>query len=164
MKMKIVAFLQNQWFREPKRVEEMLARFTDAAEQRKRRQMFARRALFMGCLTGRRLLECLGHDLCDTIHWENASTIIGDEASSSPPADLEHIKLVLEEQRADAVVAFGKTATLALVDLVPEEDLILAPHPAARGNEVKTRLREVRSDLESRREAFLLAHPVDEFP
>lgn len=150
--MKIVAFLQNQWFKNPARVEEAINARPEA-ERAAFRQRFATRALFMGCLTGQRLLKSLGSELCNQIYWENASRVMGDEASSSPPADHEHIRAVLAEQQPDLILAFGKTAIMALMEIAQDmwpENLLVAPHPAARGPEVITKLKHLATQITER--------------
>lgn len=161
--MKIVAFLQNQWFKNPAGVESAINHRPE--EQRAAfRQRFAQRALFMGCLTGKRLLACLGSPLCNQIYWENASQEMSDHASASPPADHAHIRAVLQEQRPDLILAFGNTAIVALMELVPElwpDNLLTAPHPAARGPDVIAKLKELAREIEERlaEERRALAEP-----
>jgi hypothetical protein len=127
--MKIVSFLQNQWFREPERVKQLYEKYP---EQRER--MIAS-FLFMGCLTGQRLQRVFGEDLCRKITWEEASRNIGGRSSSQFPADINHIKTVLEKHKPIVVLAFGKIVSVPLAQLKEQGapwHLITAPHPAAR--------------------------------
>lgn len=82
---KIVAFLQNQWFRDPERMKRIRE---DVHWKDKPRWHWNATWLFFGCLTGRRLLEALGEDLCSEIYWEEISPEIGGFAASAFPADL----------------------------------------------------------------------------
>jgi hypothetical protein len=125
--MKIVAFLQNTWVRDPDRVRYMIA--THGPDYRRRLIMYA---LFAGCVTGRNLRKQLGQDLCDSIVWEEASTTITGRASDKVLADLSHISATLDLHHPDLVIAFGKVAREALRELIPTLHLIESPHPAAR--------------------------------
>jgi hypothetical protein len=49
----IVAFLQNQWFKDPDRVRQMLTRAESDDIREKLRDRMIHYALFAGCLTGR---------------------------------------------------------------------------------------------------------------
>lgn len=151
---RIVAFLQNQWYKNPARVEKMLAQIEDAGEREKRRQRFATRALFAGCLTGTRLLQALGSPLCNAIYWENASTEISDFASASPPANLDHMRAVLDQQNPELVIAFGKTASNAMLQLRAPEAFIMGPHPAARGPETMAQLKRIAEEIHQRLAPF----------
>ena len=138
--MKLLAVLQNQWFHDPARVREILARRPEL------RRQFCHRALFAGCKTGQVLKSVFG-PLCREIVWENASPQIGDFAASKFPADHLHLRAVLDEVKPDIVLAFGRIAGNALTALVPAEKLIIGPHPTARGADVLPRLREIRARL-----------------
>lgn len=135
--MKIVAFLQNQWFKDPEGIKAMFA------EHPERRERYIEAFLFMGCLTGRRLKSALGEELCAQIIWEEISPEIGGHAASKFPPDLAHIKAVIEKHSPDIIVAFGKIADKGVLkvmgDLCYEKDIskvryFTAPHPAARQN------------------------------
>ena|ERR1700761_9019971 len=139
--MKIVAFMQNQWFDEPDEVRAMLDRQRDCGEftQEQMREKVRRRlihyALFAGCLSGRRLKKTFG-EMTQSIIWEEASREIGGHAASSFPADMDHIKAVLKEESPDVVLTFGKTATQAIEVVrsltTPTWEFIPCCHPAAR--------------------------------
>lgn len=122
---KIVAFLQNQWFKDPERVRAMIARHPEMRNQ------LLTRFLFAGCPTGKKLGRAFG-DLCGRIVWENASPLIGGQASSKFPADLDHIRGVLEAERPDVVLAFGAIAQGGVAACWRGRVLNL-PHPTARG-------------------------------
>lgn len=143
--MKIVAFLQNQWFRDPEGVKAMMI------EHPEQRERFIKAFLFMGCLTGRRLKSALGEKLCDQIVWEEISPEIGGHASSRFPSDLAHIKSVIEKHRPEIVVAFGALAKDGVRAVCCQTEVkhpcaMFAPHPAARQNPMPE-LRALREQL-----------------
>lgn len=83
--MKILAFLQNQWFKNPAAVKAMLDRHPD------KRNEIIKRLLFAGCLSSKRLRAAFG-DLCDRIIWEESSREMADHAGGVFKADTEHIR------------------------------------------------------------------------
>lgn len=139
--MRIVAFLQNQWFRDPERIKAMFA------ENPEHRERYISAFLFMGCLTGKRLQSVFGEDLCDAIIWEEISPEIGGYASSRFPADTAHVTRVLEKHTPTVVLAFGKIANDALRSMVVDAAIIYGPHPAARNGAIEG-LRKMRAELE----------------
>src|SRR4051812_41878052 len=100
----VLAFLQNQWFRNPEKVQRMYE------ENPEHRNDYIRHFLFMGCLTGRRLEQALGEPLCQRIIWEEASPEVGGYASSVFAPDLDHMRKAVEKFSPDIVIAFGKVA------------------------------------------------------
>ena len=129
--MKILAFLQNQWFKDPERIKAIYD------ERPHLRNEFIRQFLFMGCLTGRRLSKAFGDEICQQhIIWEEVSPQIGGHASSVFPADHEHIAAALEKHKPTVIVALGKVAIEALSpDRIPFKcQIFYGPHPAARNN------------------------------
>jgi len=143
--MKVLAFLQNQWVREPDRVKESIARYGEPWRRR-----FISMALFSGCLTGRRLKAALGEDWCQKIIWEEASTEIGGNGRSYFPPDLAHVRRRVVEENPDCVILFGKS-NLALVSgvapFVIGGMVITAPHPAARGAGIPADLKKLADRL-----------------
>lgn len=142
--MKIVAFLQNMWVRNPARVRRMLDRDTTG----KLRERVLAHALFAGCLTGRRLRAGLGEELCDSIVWEEASPVIADNPQDYHAPDPEHIRRVLAKHQPDLVLCFtkrGEQEILAACDC----QVISAPHPAARSADVTEHLERVRLAIET---------------
>lgn len=129
--MKIVAFLQNMWFRDPERMKKI---FVDQFHSD--REHFIRTWLFWSCLTGKRLRSIFGEDLCDEIIWEEQSPEIGGKSSASFPADYSHIRRVLTKHQPQIVIAFGVKAKQALCKIKTEDranwEFLSAPHPAAR--------------------------------
>jgi hypothetical protein len=143
--MKILAFMQNQWFKNPEKVRAQYERYPDM-----RNDLIAR-YLFMGCLSGRRLQAALGEALCDQIVWEEASPEIGGNSASKFPADAKHIAGAIIKHNPDVVFAFGKIASDGVLSAFAEIEshptpinfrLITGPHPAAR-NDPMPRLREM---------------------
>lgn len=124
----ILAILQNQWFREPDRVQEIYDRYPD------KRHYFIRQFLFMGCATGKRLRSALGAELCSHIIWEEAHPKIGGHSGSSFGADLEHIKKAVDSINPELIICFGRIAGDAVKALNLPHQIIYAPHPASRQN------------------------------
>jgi hypothetical protein len=140
----VLAVLQNQWFHNPDNVRAILARRPEA------RPRIIRYSLFAGCRTGQVLRQVFG-DRCSSIIWEEASPQIGSRASSCFPADLVHLQAALDRVKPDVVLAFGRIASDALVQLIPAGgNLIIGPHPTARGAHVLEQLHAMRALLEIR--------------
>lgn len=139
----VLAILQNQWFRDPERVRAFIERRPEL------RRNFIRRALFVGCRTGRVLKAGLGEEWCRKIVWEEASPQIGGEASARFPADLDHLCALLAEVKPDIAIALGKVASDAITTLVPTTKRIIGPHPTARGVDTIAVLRDIRVRLEN---------------
>ncbi|HMJ28588.1 MAG TPA: hypothetical protein VK512_07695 [Xanthobacteraceae bacterium] len=149
--MKVLAILQNQWFRDPDRVRAFIERRPEL------RRNFIRRALFSGCRTGRILKTALGEEWCRKIVWEEASPEIGGQASSRFRADTRHILDVVVEVQPTVILALGKIASDAVNSLCPIHrltppatiiNIITAPHPTARGMDTLRLLRDVRALLD----------------
>lgn len=134
--MKILAFLQNQWFKDPERMTRIYAKC--GGDLDKIAQLDAT-YLFFGCLTGRRLRTAFGEELCDQIVWANASPKLAGKSSGAFPADPEHMKRMIRHFDPGIVLTFGKIAAEGLQQTVPRLErshvdfvTIAAPHPAAR--------------------------------
>lgn len=138
--MKIVAFLQNQWFKDPEGVKAMFD------EHPERRERYIEAFLFMGCLTGKRLQSVFGEELCGAIIWEETSRDIGGYAASKFPADTRHMTAVLEKHQPTVVLAFGRIAGDAIHSMVTNSPIIYGPHPAARQGAIEG-LRKMRDEL-----------------
>lgn len=141
-KMKIVAFLQNQWFKNPDRVKRLMDRNPEA------REWYIKKFLFMGCLTGRRLQGAFGEELCSEIVWEETSRNIGGASNSVFPADEQHIEKVIEKHNPEIILAFGKVAQNGLWCKSRGVPVFNFPHPAARGE-------KSLQDFQQRAELFL---------
>jgi hypothetical protein len=157
--MTILAFLQNQWVRDPEKTRRAIAAAEDPVRYRRRWNKYA---LFAGCRTGQNLRKAFG-DLCDEIIWEEASLEIGGRANSVFPADLEHMGQCIAELRPEIVLGFGRVAVDALDALThpfspypPPFALVTAPHPTARQSGVMMQL-----GLAARRVRALLPAEVD---
>jgi hypothetical protein len=151
----IVAFLQNQWFPglAAKRMEMLYAKHGATPDDRA--DMNAR-YLFFRCLTGQRLRDAFGEDLCDKIVWENANPKIGSKSSDRFPPDPEHIRKVLDHFKPKAVLALGAEAGKGVADTRRLFDgsgawtdfvIVTGPHPAGRAPDVMDKLRACGSKL-----------------
>lgn len=155
----ILAFLQNQWFENPELTRRMYA------EHPERRNRYIQAFLFMGCLSGRRLKEALGQDLCGQIIWEEASPQIAGHSAAAFPPDPKHIAQAIENFKPDIILAFGRIASDGLEEAIrklsnvgdnfvngwPEHvpfTIIKGPHPASRGLELPAQLRKVKQELD----------------
>ncbi|HEY1772456.1 MAG TPA: hypothetical protein VGH91_04610 [Gammaproteobacteria bacterium] len=140
MTVTVLAFMQNQWFRDPERVEKLLA-----SGIIKNRRDFIRRALFAGCQSGRTLRAVFGKELCQQMIWEEASPRIGGYASSKYEPDPAHIMKAIVEVNPVVVIAFGVVARRGLEGI--RQDVIYAPHPAARHATARAELADARDRL-----------------
>ncbi len=144
---RVLAVMQNQWFKDPDRVRAMIARDTTGHL----RARLIHYALFAGCHSGKILLRVFG----DRVHewtWDEASTAIGGHAAAVFPADHEHLRGLIASVKPDIVLAFGSIAGNALAGILAGDakpKLILAPHPAARGKDVMSLLQGARNNLDS---------------
>lgn len=143
--MKVLAVLQNMWVKDPARIKALLER-TPAA----RRRMITY-SLFAGCRTGRILKAVFGEDRCREFVWEESTTEIAGNARDIFPADLVHLRAVLDEVEPDVVLAFGRIASAALTQLVPRRKLLIGPHPTARQSDTFAKLRFMAECLQSMR-------------
>lgn len=157
----VVAFLQNMWFRDPARMEKIYARYIEREEPGKGRQRFIRDFLFFGCLTGRRLVQAfaphLGEDFRWQIVWEESAPGFGSYSGANLGYSVPHMRGVLETHKPEIVLLFGKVAQAGFFDSasgigglergLDSLDLIVGPHPAARGETVPNALAEMASKL-----------------
>lgn len=149
--MKIVCFLQNQWFRDPERMRKIQQNehWRDASHHR-----WVKTWLFFGCLTGRRLQQAFGEELCDQIIWEEISKELGGKSSSVFPPDFVHMLDVVQQHKPTHIIALGKHAAQAVCYIVEQHSnivldckVILGPHPAARHATVVQELRAIAEQL-----------------
>lgn len=140
----VLAFLQNQWFRDPALAKRSIDRLIAVGGESARRRFIAR-TLFMGCLTGRRIKAAFGDDV-NRIVWEECSREIAAQASGCPMPDPTHIQQALFDVSPDIVLLFGAVARDAVLPYWKGET-ILAPHPAARQISVLTELRSAAEIL-----------------
>jgi hypothetical protein len=143
--MKIVAFLQNMWVRNPERVRKMIAE-DDTGELRERLIVFA---LFRGCLTGRRLKNVFGEDLCNEIVWEEASPVIDDNPKRYHVPVPDHIRAVLAKHQPDTVLCFTLAGSKIVGEICASLKIrfISAPHPAARQPDTIARLKSALEEV-----------------
>lgn len=141
---KILAFLQCQWFRNPYAVREIYRKYAGDLD---RRAKLNSRFLFRESLTGRRLSQAFG-ELCRDIIWEEVSTEIGGASSAVFTSDIEHMCSVLNHHRPNIVLAFGRIASDAMQSIECDGadapyKVIYGPHPASRHQSVTSDLREM---------------------
>jgi hypothetical protein len=155
---RVVAFLQNQWFKDAVKARSVFKAYGDA-----RRAELVARFLFRGCLTGRRLQKAFGPELCEQILWEETSRDIGDNASSIFPPDIEHMHDVLRTYCPEVVITFGKHAENAFLNLMEnfsyQGKFLRAMHPAARHPDIQQSLNESARQLRE-----LLTIPSKDIP
>ena len=159
---KTVAFLQNQWFKDPDRIRQWLD--GKPKEDRPRfRRMHVATALFAGCLTGRRIRKAFGDNIMHQVLWENASPQIASKSSGRFKPDLGHVMDTIMELDPDIILAFGRLAEACVKNALAflhgngwqlhrqlmrgdgtgrqlRLTLITGPHPAARGANTKIAL------------------------
>ncbi len=123
-----VAFLQNQWFKDPEAARRTFARHDDNPSMRSR---LVAAFLFAGCTTGRRLKLWMGEDIEDII-WVETTKVIGGVSSSRPAPDPIHIDSVLDTFQPHVVICFGKQAEQAIQKATWHGPTIITKHPAAR--------------------------------
>lgn len=146
----VLAFMQNQWVRDPEQLKRILARH-DAAF---RRRMIAK-LLFAGCVSGRRLKTAFG-DFTNKIVWEEASPVITGSPSEAPPADVGHIAATIEELKPDIVLTFGRIATNGVLKALSALEgrhrftVMSAPHPTSRGDDLASALGMMAQELRGR--------------
>lgn len=130
--MKVVAFLQNQWFKNPAAARSTYEKWTRSRPRHELNAYF----LFAGCKTGRILRNAFGN-LCNDIIWEEASPKIGGQSGASFKPDPKHIANVIREHKPDVILTFGKPAREGLAQSAHGCDLpshvYRLCHPAARG-------------------------------
>lgn len=154
--MKVLAFLQNQWFKDPARAEAIYA--SHAGDYDRIARLDAA-YLFMGCLTGRRLQGAFGETASTDITWTNASPKMGGRSQSSFPADPTHIRTVIIHHKPVIILLFGKVAQEGVMsELLSMKQsgtisaagipTISGPHPAARHSTVTQELSKMAERLD----------------
>jgi len=145
--MKILGILQCQWFKEPDRVRDYLARHPGHDS----RARYTKRALFYGGHSGKMLMMNLGEKLCwDVMTWGEASPEIGGHASACFKPDPDYVASLIEHFRPDMVVSFGNVAHEAAAEVTIARGLcyVRSVHPAMRGDAGKA-LRVTREAIEA---------------
>lgn len=124
----IVAFLQNMWVL-PRQVA-TVSRWGALSEERERMIAYA---LFAGCVTGRRLKQVLGEELCEHITWQEASPVIAANPKDYHAPDTIHIRAVLDKHKPKVVLCFTKAGEPVIRGIVGDEAMFIGcPHPACR--------------------------------
>ena len=142
--MKVVAFLQNLWVKDPPRVKLML----EQAEARGQRECMLKVLLFHGGKTGQVLTEYLGAEWCNRIVWEESTRDIGGWPGSVFPVDRMHIEGVLIKHSPQVVIAFGRPAARAVAPWQTKFEMWECSHPTARGS-IASSLRNIRDKLDT---------------
>lgn len=99
--MKIVAFMQNPWFR--------LDTPKEAIDRYRTDQEFHRR-LLGETMSGNRLRIAFGEHWFKEIWWDNANPKHSDVASGMMDPDIAHIERVIKEQEPNLIITFGAQA------------------------------------------------------
>lgn len=139
--MKIVAFLQNIWVKDPERVRKMFASFPN------QRESIITKLLFLGGKTGKNLQAGLGEALCNEIIWEETTKEIGSYSASIFPPDSEHVKAVLEKHKPEIVLCFGAVAAVELRKHQGNFSLLICCHPTARGFDTVAEIAKIKAAL-----------------
>jgi hypothetical protein len=114
---KIVLFLQNAWSPVYAGGRWPRASWLDALERSR---------------SGQRL-RVLAHACPSVVIWfDNTTPIVGPSPRSIVPADLDHMRAVIDAQQPDAIVTAGDLAYLALASINPTARRLAIPHPARR--------------------------------
>lgn len=143
--MKILAFLQNPWFRpgtQPRHIK-MYAENQD----------FHRRVLLLSA-TGRALIRAFGAELYHKIIWENANPRHGHDRRAKMPHDIGHMAGVIVRHRPDLILCFGDEAKNGMKKLMSEPwpNVLHAPHPMAHGS-AADHLKEISEEVKRRLKA-----------
>jgi hypothetical protein len=140
--MKILAILQNQWFKDPAAVQQIYHRHPE------RRNDLIARFLFMGCLTGKRLQQAFG-PLIDRIVWEEASPRVGGHSGSVFDADPVHLAAAIAKHQPQLILCFGRVAGdgIRAMQIDPAITVLYGPHPAACQNPMPA-LKSLASQVE----------------
>ena len=113
--MKLLVLLQNPWFKD--------------GEPRSRQ---AWEVALWRCQTGKRLIEMLPVSGFEVV-VDNANPATFSTPKTIPPADMEHVQGLLDNEQPEVVLLCGKVAQTCAA-LVTERDIILvnSVHPAYR--------------------------------
>lgn len=126
---RVVAFLQNPWFK-PGTSFHTIDLYRTSLEYR-------RRVLAMS-KTGKWLIKAFGQKVYDNIHWDNASPVHGQTYSHESPADTDHMRTVINMIKPHIIICFGRQAMtgMKLID-TGGVAVLYAHHPMARGNKIE---------------------------
>lgn len=152
--MKVLAFLQNMWVKDPAKVQVSLDRWKDTPEFWNR---MVASLLFSGCITGRRIKTAFGDDLAFSIIYDECTKEIADNPKVILKPDFEHIANTIKRIKPDVIITFGNHAYKAVTSMyesgaifyhtVPTCKIIVSPHPAARQPDTLDKLKAVAEKL-----------------
>lgn len=154
--MKILAFLQNQWFI-PEQVETVRAIYARARardDNGTHARTLNRFFLFRSCHTGKVLRAVFGEEVKGW-HWENASPLIGDAPDALYPAEPEHMLRTIDAVKPGAILVFGAIARAGMEKISVSHyidythSLVVGPHPASRGTAKHAEFARMRRELQS---------------
>lgn len=147
--MRVVAYLQNMWVKEPDKVQALLDRHKDNPMYWNK---MCKLLLFAGCITGRRIKDAFGDLVNDMIFDETTKEIAGDSKKIFKP-DYFHIESSLNRLKPDVVICFGAIAAKAVTNVIDNGGcefvpaIITAPHPAARQPDTVPKLKAAAKQL-----------------
>lgn len=128
--MKIIAFLQNPWFK-PGVNQRVIDRYNNDKRYR--------RIILSGSVTGIRLEKAFGRDLFDLISWYNSSLQTGTTSNFRGKPDPVYMHKVILEENPDMILIFGKIAEQGIErisELLHDKKLMRkvfrTQHPTAR--------------------------------
>ena len=126
--MNILAFLQNQWFHDPVKGREIMARHEQD------RSALIRKFLFAGkCRTSQVLLKHFG-EACKKWTWEESTREITGYPQKVFPADPQHMLDVILKVTPGVIITFGFMAEMGLRPIlyhIPSATTTISlPHPA----------------------------------
>lgn len=122
--MRILAFMQNPWFREGT-PDEWILRYRDDQE-------FHRRILARS-MSGSRLVKAFGKESYDRIHWDNVNWRAASVANGILPPDMDHIAGIIYKIDPQLIICFGRVALNGLTAHDPACPVWGCHHPNARG-------------------------------
>lgn len=113
--MKAVAFLQNAWSKQY------------AGKEWERTSWLA---ALHASRSGQRICHVIQSAPNVEIWWDNTTPLVGNHPDSVIPIDYDHVRNVLNTQKPDMVLVFGKQAAEAVkICTCP---IMILPHPAYR--------------------------------
>lgn len=143
--MKILAFLQNPWFK-PGTSERHIKMYAE-------NDSFHRKVL-AGSATGRALRKAFGDELYEKIIWDNASPQHGDTPDSKFPPDTRYMVYKYTQAQPDVVLLFGRQAQdgwdrlVNIYGSLTRSIVFRAPHPMAMGS-AKAHLADIVARVKS---------------
>lgn len=127
---KIVAFMQNPWFKPGTSIRHIKL-YSES--------QYFHRAVLANSMSGKRLLQAFGEELYNQIWWDNANPVAATIATGKFEANYDHMIKVLIRQNPRLVIGFGQEANMAITQLLVTEkfpgeiESLACHHPNARG-------------------------------